>query len=56
MQDKDKNLPFIIGSPPSLLSKINGDAFASRSDYALQIDFIKEPPFFMLSPTHYVKS
>lgn len=51
-----KNLSYISGSPPSLLSKIKGDAFALRSQYALKIDFEKEPPFFALSSTHYVKS
>ncbi|EVX30953.1 oligopeptide ABC transporter, ATP-binding protein [Staphylococcus aureus T76030] len=33
-----------------------GDAFARRSQYALDIDFKVEPPWFKVSPTHFVKS
>lgn len=29
-----------------------GDPFAIRSDYALEIDFIKEPPMIEISKTH----
>ena len=28
------------------------DAFASRNDYALKIDFVERPPYFEVSPTH----
>ena len=30
-----------------------GDAFAERNQYAMQVDFEEEPPFFKLSDTHY---
>lgn len=46
----------IPGSPPSLVNPPVGDAFARRSDYALDIDFVEEPPFFDISSTHRVKS
>ena len=29
---------------------------SSRSQYALDIDFKQEPPWFKVSPTHFVKS
>ena len=43
----------IPGSPPDLLDPPVGDAFALRSDVALEIDRVKEPPMFELSPTHF---
>ena len=46
----------IPGTPPDLLHPPKGDAFARRSQYALDIDFKEVPPWFKISPTHYVKS
>ena len=46
----------IPGTPPDLLHPPIGDAFARRSRYALDIDFKEEPPWFKISPTHFVKS
>ncbi len=43
----------IPGSPPDLLDPPVGDAFALRSDVALEIDRVKEPPMFEVSPTHF---
>ena len=43
----------IPGSPPDLLEPPVGDAFALRSDVALEIDRVKEPPMFEVSPTHF---
>ena len=43
----------IPGSPPDLLDPPAGDAFALRSDVALEIDRLKEPPMFEVSPTHF---
>ena len=43
----------IPGSPPDLLDPPIGDAFALRSDVALEIDRVKEPPMFEVSPTHF---
>ena len=43
----------IKGVAPDLTKEVKGDAFAPRSDYALKIDFEKEPPFFKVSETHF---
>ncbi|MCO4460314.1 hypothetical protein AXE98_08685 [Staphylococcus aureus] len=52
----DTPLLAIPGAPPDLLHPPKGDAFARRSQYALDIDFKVEPPWFKVSPTHFVKS
>ncbi|MCD9054140.1 ABC transporter ATP-binding protein [Staphylococcus arlettae] len=52
----DTELIAIPGTPPDLLHPPKGDAFASRSQYALDVDFKEAPPWFQVSPTHYVKS
>lgn len=54
--DKGASLFAIKGTPPSLFQEIKGDAFAQRSDYALEIDFEEEPPMFKVSDTHYAKT
>ncbi|MDK9857821.1 ABC transporter ATP-binding protein [Staphylococcus equorum] len=46
----------IPGTPPDLLHAPKGDAFAERSQFALDIDFKTPPPWFQVSPTHFVKS
>ena len=46
----------IPGTPPSLYTKIVGDAFAPRSKYALAIDFVKEPPMFEINDHHWAKT
>lgn len=51
-----KYLPTLPGLPPLLINPPKGDAFAPRNKYALNIDFIKEPPFYKLSPSHQVAS
>ncbi|MCP3031981.1 ABC transporter ATP-binding protein [Halobacillus sp. A1] len=43
----------IPGSPPDLLNPPKGDAFASRNEFAMQIDKEQEPPLFKVSDTHY---
>ena len=53
---KGKDLTYIPGTPPSLFNEIKGDAFAPRNKFALKIDFVKEPPFFKVSDTHYAKT
>lgn len=50
---KDGRLKAIPGMPPSLLHPPKGDAFASRNEYALAIDYEKMPPMFQVSQTHY---
>ncbi|CAD7360290.1 MULTISPECIES: ABC transporter ATP-binding protein [Staphylococcus] len=52
----DTELLAIPGSPPDLIHPPKGDAFAPRSEYALAIDFKEAPPWFRVSPTHYVRS
>lgn len=50
---KGETLYSLSGTPPSLFNEIKGDAFAYRNEYALNIDFIKEPPMFKISDTHF---
>lgn len=52
----DTELLAIPGTPPDLIKPPIGDAFARRSEYALDIDYKEEPPWFQVSPTHFVKS
>ncbi len=49
---KDK-LVSISGTPPNMLSPPQGDAFAARNKYAMQIDFELQPPLFKVSKGHY---
>lgn len=42
----------IPGTPPDLLEPPKGDAFAPRSEYAMQVDTMYDPPFFKVSETH----
>ncbi|MCR4587243.1 MAG: ABC transporter ATP-binding protein [Lachnospiraceae bacterium] len=53
---KGTDLYSIPGNPPNLFAEIKGDAFAPRNPHALQIDFIKRPPYFDVSPSHKVRS
>jgi len=49
----DEKLYTIPGSPPNLSHKVEGDAFAERNIYALNIDHRLEPPMFKITDTHY---
>lgn len=49
----DEPLYTIPGMPPSLIDLPEGDAFAQRNPYALEIDFQQEPPMFQVTDTHY---
>lgn len=42
----------IPGTPPNMIDPPQGDAFAARNRYAMEIDFEEQPPFFQLSETH----
>lgn len=53
---KEEPLSYIKGNPPSFSTEIIGDAFAPRNEYAMNIDFLKEPPMFQISPTHCAKT
>ena len=46
-------LKTIPGMPPSLIDPPKGDAFASRNEYALEIDYQEQPPMFKITDTHY---
>lgn len=54
--ERGHSLFTIKGTPPNLFKKIQGDAFAPRNPRALKIDFIEEPPYFDVSPTHKAKT
>lgn len=59
MPDIDTNsdrLFAIPGTPPNLMTKIKGDAFAPRNPYALKIDYEEEPPMFDVGGQHRVCS
>ncbi|WP_042275902.1 ABC transporter ATP-binding protein [[Clostridium] dakarense] len=49
----DNDLYNIPGTPPDLMHPPKGDAFSLRSDFALKIDGLAEPPMFKVSDTHY---
>ena len=53
---KGENLYSIKGTPPNLFGEVKGDAFAPRNPRALKIDFVKQPPYFEVSPTHKAKT
>ncbi|MGN7175560.1 hypothetical protein BK139_04880 [Paenibacillus sp. FSL R5-0490] len=52
METRDE-LVAIPGTPPDLLNPPKGDAFAERNEFALKVDYLREPPMFKLSDTHY---
>lgn len=43
----------IPGMPPALIDPPEGDAFACRNEYALAIDYEKQPPMFQVTDTHF---
>lgn len=49
----DERLYTIPGSPPNLLHEKEGDAFAPRNRFALEVDDKADPPMFQISDTHY---
>lgn len=53
---RGEELSCIPGMPMTLLNPPKGDAFAERNKDALLIDYMKNPPFYKLSSTHYVAS
>jgi peptide/nickel transport system ATP-binding protein len=48
-----EELVAIPGTPPDLLYPPKGDAFAERNEHALKIDYLREPPMFKVTETHY---
>ena len=59
MPDTDTNskrLFAIPGSPPNLMMRVKGDAFAPRNMFALNIDYREEPPLYDVGGQHRVAS
>ncbi len=54
--EKGEDLFTIKGTPPNLFKEVVGDAFAPRNPRALKIDYVQEPPFFEVTPTHKAKT
>ena len=50
--DTHDKLDAIPGTPPNMIYPPEGDAFAERNKYAMQIDYEQQPPMFRVSPTH----
>jgi oligopeptide transport system ATP-binding protein len=53
---KEEPLHYIKGNPPTFINEIIGEAFAPRNEYALNIDYVVDPPMFKVSDTHYAKT
>lgn len=53
LESDEEELFAIPGTPPDLIAPPKGDAFAARNKFALEIDFVEEPPMFKVSDTHY---
>lgn len=53
LDSEDEELYAIPGSPPDMLNPPEGDAFAPRNEFALEIDKVMEPPMFKVSDSHY---
>ncbi len=56
LETNDDKLYTIPGTPPNLVNKVAGDAFAPRNIYALNIDNRVEPPMFKVSNSHYAST
>lgn len=52
--DSKEKLEAIPGTPPDMIYPPVGDAFTARNRYALAIDYKYQPPYFEITPTHYV--
>ncbi|GAE93581.1 oligopeptide transport ATP-binding protein OppD [Gracilibacillus boraciitolerans JCM 21714] len=53
VDNKEEKLIAIPGTPPDLIHPPQGDAFAVRNEYVMQIDLEEEPPLFKVSDSHY---
>ncbi|MBR5712001.1 MAG: ABC transporter ATP-binding protein [Lachnospiraceae bacterium] len=51
--DTKEKLDAIPGTPPNMIYPPEGDAFAARNKYAMQIDYEMQPPQFTVSDTHW---
>ncbi len=52
----EEKLFSIRGTVPANIETIEGDAFAPRNDFALEVDFKERPPKFDITDTHFVYS
>jgi len=52
LETKEK-LDAIPGTPPNMIYPPEGDAFAARNKYAMQIDYELQPPPFEITETHW---
>ncbi|TQC54217.1 ABC transporter ATP-binding protein [Mycoplasmopsis mucosicanis] len=52
-ENSQDRLYSIKGTPPDMANLPLGDPFAPRNDYALEIDFYKEPPLLPVKSRHY---
>ena len=53
LRRRSEPLYTIGGMPPTLIDPPQGDAFACRNPYALDIDYEQAPPMFQITPTHF---
>src|SRR5699024_6960989 len=53
LENQEAKLLSIPGNPPDMSNLPQGDAFAPRNHYALDMDREKEPTLFKVSETHY---
>lgn len=51
-ENREDKLYSIKGTPPDMSNLPLGDPFAPRNEYALELDFHKEPPLIKISETH----
>lgn len=56
LADANGELFSIPGTPPSLYTQVIGDAFAPRSEFAMQIDFEEKAPVFHVNSVHWAKT
>lgn len=51
-ENEDERLYSIQGTPPDMANLPIGDPFAPRNDYALELDYEKEPPLIWINDHH----
>lgn len=51
-ENSQERLYSIKGTPPDMANLPLGDPFAPRNEYALEIDFLKEPPLLPVEARH----
>ncbi len=56
MEGTEEKLYSIRGTVPANIEGIEGDSFAPRNDFALEVDFKERPPRYDITDTHFVYS